>query len=327
MTTQDLIGLPPVLALDIGGTKLAVAVVTGDGATHGLQVEPTYRDRGPDDVIARLFAMGHRAVAAAGLGPVAAVGISCGGPLDAKTGVLLCPFHLPGWINIPITAMAEAEYSLPAVLENDATAAALAEHRYGAGAGKATIVYLTISTGIGGGTVVAGKLHLGAAGNGGELGHITVRPGGRECRCGRRGCLEAYCSGTNISARAAEAAASRPSALTALDTITAADVEQAARAGDPVAQEVWDETTALLGQALTDIVNIIEPEAVILGGGVTRAGDFLVGPVRAIVKSTAMPPAAAAVDVVRAGLGDEVCVVGAGAIAHDAWAKRQGGQA
>ncbi|MDR1238459.1 MAG: ROK family protein, partial [Propionibacteriaceae bacterium] len=194
-------GNAPVLGLDIGGTKLAVAVVTDDGLTHGLLIEPTRRDRGPDDVIARLFDMGHRAVAASGFAAVGAVGISCGGPLDAKNGVLLNPFHLPGWIGIPITRMAEAEFGVPAVLQNDASTAALSEYRYGAGKGLSTVVYLTISTGVGGGIVVDGRLYHGAAGNGGELGHITVRPGGRDCSCGRKGCLEAYCSGTNIGVR------------------------------------------------------------------------------------------------------------------------------
>ncbi|MDR0594966.1 MAG: ROK family protein, partial [Bifidobacteriaceae bacterium] len=252
----------PVLGLDIGGTKLAVAVVTADGSIHGWQVEPTQRERGPQDVIRRLFAMGHRAIAEAGPAqPVRAVGISCGGPLDARGGVLLRPFHLPGWIDVPLVAMAEAEFGLPAVLGNDASAAVLAEHRHGAGRGLATVVYLTISTGVGGGLVFNHKLHHGAAGNGGELGHLTVQAGGRDCSCGRRGCLEAYCSGTSIARRGQEAVARAAAggvhtSLAGLGEVTAADVAQAAAAGDPVAAAVWSKTTDLLGQALTDLVNV-----------------------------------------------------------------------
>ncbi|MCA0294477.1 MAG: ROK family protein [Actinobacteria bacterium] len=319
----------PVLALDIGGTKVAVAVVTADGRTHGLLVEPTHRDRGPADVIRRLFDMGHRSLRAAGLtAPVEAVGISCGGPLDARAGILISPFHLPGWIDIPITELASREFGLPAVLQNDASTAALAEYRYGAGRGLGTVVYLTISTGVGGGFVIDGELYRGAAGNGGEPGHITVRAGGRPCSCGRRGCLEAYCSGNNIGRRGAEAAAAahaagRATLLAGLTTVTAQDVSRAAAAGDPVAGEVWDETTALLGQALTDLVNVLEPDAVILGGGVTRAGAMLLDPVRQAVKEGAMGPAGDAVTVTLAALGDEVCVVGAGAIAHDRLAQDQ----
>lgn len=314
----------PVLALDIGGTKLAVAVVTPDGKTHGLIIEPTRRDEGPEAVLARLFAMGHRAVWRAGLAqPIIAVGISCGGPLDAAAGVLLCPPHLPGWVDIPIGTLAAAEFGVPAALENDATAAALGEYRYGAGDGAQTIIYLTISTGVGGGAVIDGTLHRGAAGNGGELGHVMVRPGGRQCTCGRLGCLEAYCSGSAIGARGREAVevarvAGRATPLAEVVHLTAADVSRAAAAGDPVAVEVWTETTDLLGQALTDLVNVFEPEVVVLGGGVTRAGALLLDPVRDIVARTAMGPAARAARVVLARLGDVVCVVGAGAVAFDA---------
>jgi glucokinase len=309
----------PVLALDIGGTKLAVAVVTDDGRTHGLVIEPTHRDAGPDEVIRRLFDMGHRAIATAGVGPVAAVGISCGGPLDARAGVLLGPLHLPGWNDVAIVAMAEDAFGVPAVLENDATAGALAESRYGAAVGKPTVVYLTVSTGIGGGAIVDGRLHRGAAGNGGEFGHVLVRSGGRPCLCGRRGCLEGYASGSSVAERAREAVAERgaDSTLAALDDPRAEDVVAAATAGDPLARELWDETTELIGVAVTDLVNVFEPDMVVLGGGVTRSGEALFAPLRAAVARDAMPPAAAATTVVPAGLGDVVCVVGAACVAFD----------
>ncbi|NUS04009.1 MAG: ROK family protein, partial [Nonomuraea sp.] len=199
--------LPPVLSLDIGGTKLAAGVVTGDGRVHGWQYAPTRREEGPRRVLARLFDLGRKAVAEAGPPEVAAVGISCGGPLDSAAGVLECPPHLPGWIDVPVGAMAAEAFGVPSVLENDATAAALGEFRYGAGRGTRTMLYLTLSTGVGGGAVIDGRLHRGAAGNGGELGHVTVRPGGRRCSCGRHGCLEAYASGTSIAERAREALA------------------------------------------------------------------------------------------------------------------------
>lgn len=309
----------PVLALDIGGTKLAVAMVSADGRSHSFLSEPTRKERGPDGVIAHLFEMGHRSTAAAGMGRPAAVGISCGGPLDAATGVLTRPLHLPGWNDIPIVAMATAEFGVPAVVENDATAAVRGEHRFGAARGYNTALYLTLSTGVGGGAVVDGRLHRGAAGNGGEFGHLTVRPGGRLCECGRRGCLEAYASGTNIAVRAQEllARSDRDSTLRSLTEVRAEHVSRAAAEGDALAAEVWDETTAVLGQAITDLVNAFEPNIVVLGGGVTRSGALLLDPVRETVRTTAMPPAAARADVVLAGLGDEVCVIGAGALALD----------
>lgn len=308
-----------VLALDIGGTKLAVAVMTADGRTHGFLSEPTDKHRGPDAVIAHLFDMGRRSIAAAGLGAPASVGISCGGPLDAPAGVLTRPLHLPGWIDIPIVALTTEEFGVPAVVENDATAAVLGEHRYGAARGAEIALYLTLSTGVGGGSIIDGRLHRGAAGNGGEFGHITVRPGGRDCLCGRRGCLEAYASGTSIAARANEllSATDRPSSLRDVAAVRAEDVSAAARAGDELATELWQETTDVLGQAVTDLVNVFEPHVVVLGGGVTRSGSQLLDPVRTLVQTTAMPPAAARATVTLAGLGDEVCVVGAGALALD----------
>lgn len=310
--------LPPVLALDIGGTKLAVAVVTGDGVTHGLQIVPTHRDQGPERVLDRLFALGHRAIAEAGLGPVAAVGISCGGPLDAAAGILESPPHLPGWIDVPIGPRVSEEFGAPGVLENDATAGARAEHLYGAGVGSRTMVYLTISTGIGGGAVIDGRLHHGSAGNGGEFGHVLVERNGRSCSCRRRGCIEAYASGTQIALRAREAlaAADEPrSTLAGLAEITAAEVAAAAAEGDPLARRIWDETTDLLGSAITDLVNVFEPDLVVLGGGVTRSGAMLIDPIRRHVRDGAMGPAARTAAVEPAALGDAVCVVGAGAVA------------
>lgn len=309
----------PVLALDIGGTKLAVAMVTPDGRTHGFLSEPTDKHRGPDAVIAHLFDMGTRSIAAAGIGAPHAVGISCGGPLDAAAGILTGPLHLPGWIDIPIVAMASDAFGVPAVVENDATAAVLGEHRFGAARGAEIALYLTLSTGVGGGSIIDGRLHRGAAGNGGEFGHLMVRPGGRRCECGRNGCLEAYASGTNIAVRAHEmlAASDRPSTLREPPLVRAEHVSAAAAAGDPLATEIWRETTDLLGQAVTDLVNVFEPHVVVLGGGVTRSGSILLDPVRDTVRDTAMPPAAARALVTLAGLGDAVCVVGAGALALD----------
>jgi glucokinase len=308
----------PVLALDIGGTKLAVAVVTADGSAHGLVVEPTRREDGWREVTRRLFDMGRRAVERAKAGEPQAVGIACGGPLEAPSGLLLCPPHLPGWIDVPIGPLAADAFGVPFVLQNDATVAAIAEYRFGAGRGTSTMLYLTVSTGVGGGAIINGSPHRGAAGNGGEFGHITVHRGGRLCSCGRRGCVEAYASGTSIAQRAREAlAGGASSTMAALPTLTAADVSAAAAAGDPLAVLVWTETVDLLGAAVTDLVNVFEPDLVILGGGVTRSGAMLIDPIRDLVGREAMPPAARAAGVVRAELGDLVSVVGAGTIGHD----------
>ena len=307
------------LALDIGGTKLAAGVVDGSGRVRSFVVEATLAEQGSERGLARLFELGRRALADAGLdaSEFVAVGIGCGGPLDASRGVLIAPPHLPGWRDVPVTALAEEAFGVPASLENDATAAAAGEHRYGAGAGTRNMIYLTISTGVGGGIVIDGRLYRGATGNGGELGHVTVDCNGRPCRgCGRRGCLEAYVSGTSIAERAQEAlaASAEPSSLGRHAPLTAADVAAAARDGDSVARAVWDETVDALACGLTSIVNVFDPELVVLGGGVTGSGEQLLGPVRERVRAETMRPAGEAASIVRSALGDHVGVVGAAAI-------------
>jgi glucokinase len=170
------------------------------------------------------------------------------------------------------------------------------------------MVYLTLSTGVGGGVVIDGHLYRGSMGNGGELGHVTVDWHGRSCRgCGRRGCLEAYVSGTSIAERAQEAG---------LPLATAEEVAAAARGGDPDATAIWAETVEALACGLTSIVNLFEPELVVIGGGVSRSGDLLLGPVRELVAGSAIGPAARA-GIVASALGDRVGVVGAAAIVYD----------
>ncbi|QNO37715.1 ROK family protein [Protaetiibacter sp. SSC-01] len=307
------------LALDIGGTKLATGVVATDGTVTGLRITPTRKEEGHAAVVRRLFDLAHDSFADAGQPHVDAVGISCGGPLDAEAGVVHRPLNLPDWDAVPLAALAAEEFGVPAHLVNDATAGMIAEHRHGIARGASDALYLTLSTGVGGGAIVGGRLHRGAAANGGEFGHIMVRPGGRLCTCGRRGCLEAYASGTSVALRARDAlaASDETSLLSALETVRAEDVVAAAQSGDRLALSVWDETVEVIGQAVTDLVNTFEPEVVVLGGGVTRAGALLLDPVRAHVARWAMPPAAAATRIEFAALGDAVCVVGAAVHAAD----------
>ena len=311
-----------VLAFDIGGTKIAAGVVDAVGEVLSFAVEPTHADRGAEDGLERLFALGRRVVGDSKLDwdEIAAVGIGCGGPLDAGRGVLVAPPHLPGWEDVPVAALAERAFARPAVLENDATAAAAGEHRFGAGVGTRHLVYLTISTGVGGGAVVDGRLYRGVMGNGAELGHVSVDCNGRRCPgCGRAGCLEAYVSGTSIAARAAEALAASDgtSSLARLPDVTAADVAAAARDGDELAQAVWDETTAMLACGVVSIVNVFEPEVVVLGGGVSQEGEQLLAPVRESVRTAAISPAGRAARVVQSPLGERVGVVGAAAVAAE----------
>ncbi|WP_327664711.1 MULTISPECIES: ROK family protein [unclassified Streptomyces] len=326
-----------VLALDIGGTKLAAGVVREDGEALSFLTVPTRVEEGPEACLDRLFTLGRDALRAADIDPddapraLLGCGIGCGGPLDSTSGLLVAPPHLPGWLDIPITQLAHQAYGLTSVLDNDGTAGAAGEWRFGAGRGTRHLVYLTLSTGVGGGFVVDGRTYRGAAGNGGEPGHITVRSEGRTCKsCGRAGCLEAYVSGTSIAERAREALVfDRQTVLAGLpnDGITAADVARAAREGDELAAELWQETCELLAQGLASIVNLYEPELVVLGGGVTRSGEQLLAPVREKVARLAMGPAAEAARIVTATGGDGAGVLGAAAIAFERLTEHDGSAA
>lgn len=297
------------LALDIGATKLAAALVDDAGRADGWASIPTRVEEGPDAILERLFDLGS-AVLGGAVPDV--VGVSCGGPLDPERGLLLGPLHLPGWDHVPVVERATARFGVPATLLNDASAGAWGEFRTGAARDASSLVYLTVSSGVGGGAVLDGRLLTGASGNGGEFGHLVVRPGGRRCRCGRLGCMEAYAAGTQMASRAVEAiGGGRPSRLGDLDRPTAEDVARL-RDEDDLAGEIWTEGVDALAQAVTDLVNVLEPAVVVLGGGLVRTGEALLGPVRERVAAEAMAPIRAVVRVVPAALGDAAPAVGAG---------------
>jgi glucokinase len=306
-------GAAPILGIDIGGTKLAAGLALPDGTLLAEDRQPSNASGGPGAMIERVIEMSRALMAASrDVGEVAAIGIGCGGPLDPWRGVVLNALNNPGWVDIPLVQRIEDALGRPAYLDNDANAAALGEHRFGAGRGVRHMVYLTISTGVGGGVILDDRLYHGANGNAAELGHISVAVrGGRSCHCGSIGCLEAYASGTNIAARYREALGAEA------PDVTASDVADAVRAGEPVARAVWDETMELLGGGIVSIVHAFNPQLVVLGGGVTRSGDLLFEPVRRVVRERAMPWLAEAARVVPAELGQLTGVLGAVAVALD----------
>jgi glucokinase len=277
---------------------------------------------GPYSMIDRHIDLARRVIEEAGVdwAAIDGIGIACGGPLDPATGVILSPPNLPGWHQIPLTDIVSDRLGKPTVVENDATGGALAEWWFGAGRshGVDDLIYLTISTGIGGGLVLDGRLYRGVAGNAGELGHLTVIYGGRRCGCGRRGCLEAYASGTNIAARAREALESgEHSLLRNIPDFSAQHVAAAAEDGDPLASRIWDETMDMLGSAVANILDVFNPALVVLGGGVTKTGDQLLVPVREAALRQAMEPARRSAQIVLAELGAAHDVMSAAVVAFD----------
>ena len=318
-----------IAAIDIGGTKIALGLSDLEGrAALPFRRFPTDVARGPHRILEQALDELERMAEEAGA-RVAAVGVGCGGPLSRRRGLILSPANLPGWDEFPIVELVRARLDVPVLLDNDANAAALAEHEYGAGRGAENMVYMTISTGIGGGLIVGGRLIHGVGDAAGEVGHMIVEPGGVPCGCGSRGCLETICSGTSIARRAAErlAGGARSSTLLegggGLKEITAKAVAEAARAGDRVASEVWDETVEYLALGVGNVIAAFAPEAVVLGGGVSTAGEQLLEPLRSRVNESVKIAPVEEIRIVQAALGGDSGVYGALILGRQALAARQ----
>lgn len=301
-----------VVGIDIGGTKLATVVADSTGQIISKVRRPTLAEKGPDYALQLLFEMVRETITQAGLeqNAISAIGVSCGGPLDTKTGVVYSPPNLPGWDALPLKAQLESAFQLPVAIENDANASALAEFRFGGGRGYEVVLYITMSTGIGGGIVVNGQIYHGANDSAGEVGHQILLPEGPRCGCGKRGCLEALCSGPAI-ARRAKAAVQKHS-TTAILTLTDGSIEniksehvlEAARQGDTLALKLVNETAYYMGWGIANVVNILNPDIVLLGTIAIAAGDLLLTPIRQTVSTFAMARPAESVKIMPAQLGE-----------------------
>jgi glucokinase len=310
-----------IVGIDLGGTNIVAGCVTVDGRAHyGLLTDLTRADEGADAVVARIIALAQRSIAAAHREApdlvIKGVGIGAPGPLDIHAGIVLLTPNL-GWVNMPLRARVQAGLGLPAALDNDANCAVLGEWWRGAAQGTRTAIGLTIGTGIGGGIIIDGRLYHGATDLAGEVGHTTIDANGRRCKCGNYGCIEAYASGPNIALRAKEAIES--GAKTDLVTraggdparITAQTVYESAHAGDELALEVVRDTAKFLGAAVANLINIFNPEVVVLCGGVTQAGETLFAPLRSEVSRRAFKPAVQACRIVPGTLPGCAGVYGA----------------
>lgn len=297
-----------VLGIDIGGTSFTIGSVAGDGSRVSVMAnQPTLADGGADDVVNRIAALARqvmeRTEAMEPGSTCLGVGIGAPGPLDTARGIVHLTPNL-GWVNFPLRERIETALDLPAALDNDANCAVLGEWWMGAARGTRHALGITIGTGIGGGIIVDGRLYHGASDCAGEIGHASIDATGRRCKCGNDGCLEAYASGPAIARRAVEAieAGAETGLLERaggrLDAITAQTVYQAAHEGDELAREVVNDTARFLGSGLANLLNIFNPEVVVVCGGVTGAGDLLFMPLRREVARRAFKPAVAACRIV-----------------------------
>ncbi len=309
-----------ILGIDIGGTKTLAGVVERSGSILSTKRVETPGSLGPERALALIKSTAHEVVAASGVKPDV-IGVGCGGPLDRTTGELFKVPNLPGWQGVRLIDEFAGEFGIPTYVDNDATAAAMGELHFGAGKGIRNFAFFIVATGIGGGIIIDGRPYRGEGDNAGEFGHQKIRRDGPKCPCGDHGCVESLASGTSIARIAREGLADHPNTVlrewaASPAEITAEMVARAAKQGDEYASSVWFEAMYNLGLGVTNVVNILNPRRVILGGGVTKAGEELVfEPVRKVVRERAMPALAADVDVVPAGNGDMVGLLGAVAVA------------
>jgi len=311
-----------IVGVDIGGTNVVVGTVAADGSSlHGHRTEPTHLSGGPGGTVDQVNRLVQETLIAArdelGAGiEVVGIGIGCPGPLDTQSGIVLMTPNL-GWIEMPLRDRVATAAGLPCTLDNDANCAVLGEWWRGAAQGGRVVVGLTIGTGIGGGILIDGKIFHGASDVAGEIGHASIDQSGRQCKCGNYGCLEAYASGPAIARRAVEGlAAGADSRLTEyvhgdLAAITARTVSQAARDGDSFCLEVIRETAHYLGGAVANLLNIFNPDVVVICGGVTLAGDYLFDPLCNQVRRRAFRPAVVACRIVPGSLPGTAGVFGA----------------
>ena len=305
------------IGIDLGGTQVRAALVEG-GTLLTRAAEPTDVVGGPEAVLRQIAGLIER-VSPEGQ-PVQAIGVCSPGPLDSETGTILNIPTLPGWDGLPLRDILAERTGLPVALENDGIAAAFGEWRHGAGRGLQHLVYVTVSTGIGGGVIVDGRLLHGRRGMAGHVGHLPLGADGPACSCGASGCFEALASGRALGAAARKAVRGQPESLMLgrdPHHLTARDVVEAARAGDGLALRLLALEAQWLGLGFVALLHLYSPEAIVMGGGVAEGFDLLEAEIQATIRKRAMA-AFREVPVVKAGLGGNSGLIGAAALALEA---------
>lgn len=319
------------LGIDIGGTKCAV--VRGDEEGHVL-AKHRFDTTTPEETLSRIYAAALALMAegeAQGQAPVA-IGVSCGSPLDSRRGIIQEPPNLPGWVDVPIVAELTARTGLPAYLCNDANACALAEWKYGAGKGTRNMIFCTFGTGFGAGLILDGRLYVGANDNAGEIGHVRLD---KEGPVGyfKEGSVEGFCSGGGLRqlgqryAREALARGDSPAFCpteAALDSVTALSLANAAHADppDPTAKAVWEECGRRLGYAMAMLVDILNPERIVLGSIYARSSDLLAEAMERVLREECLPPSLAACEILPAALTESVGDLAALTVAVEGYGRR-----
>lgn len=305
------------LGFDIGGTKCAAILGKGEIPERHEELIldkiafPTDVDRGWRAIVDELIASAERLLERNGVRheELIGVGISCGGPLDSRTGTVHCPPNLPDWDNVPLKAMMEEHFGARTVLQNDANACAVAEWKFGAGRGYDDLIFLTFGTGMGAGLILNGRLYVGANDNAGEVGHIRLAEDGPE-GYGKRGSFEGFCSGGGIArlAKSIVPQAEKDGEITALSgqELSAKTVAMAAKNGDAVAQRIYRICAEKLGLGLSVLIDVINPEAIIIGSIYSRDQALFDEIIRDVIRKEALPLSASVCKILPAGLGNAI---------------------
>ena len=309
----------PILAVDLGGTKIATGIVSDRCQVMAKAYYPTLADEGVEAVTNRIVSGINQLIGSKGidLAQLRCVSVAAAGAIDSERGIVTLSPNLPGWRDIPLRDIIRDKLGTKTWLINDCNAAALAEHHLGVGKGVNNLVYLTLGTGIGGAIILNGRLYTGACGSAGEMGHMTIDTNGQRCKCGNIGCWETLASGSAVAREAIERVSrgERSSLLELvsgkLENITAKTVAVAARRGDALAQDVINKAGTYLGVGIMNLVNIFNPEMVIIGGGMAKMGELLLSPARQVVRERAFPISAEAVRIVTTQLGGDAGMLGA----------------
>ena len=303
------------VGIDLGGTQVRAALVDGSGLVLARAAQRTDAVGGPRAVLQQIQQLVAETTQGMATSDLRGVGVSAPGPLDAEAGVILGIPTLTGWTDIPLVAWLQQALSLPVTLENDGIAAAIGEWRFGAGRGLSDFVYVTVSTGIGGGVIADGRVLRGRGRLAGHIGHMTIAAEGAVCSCGNPGCWEAQASGTALGLVARQRATATPGSLLAAhgEAATAQPVMAAARAGDALALQLVEREAQLLGVGIVNLLHLYSPQAVVVGGGVSQGFDLLQPGIGQHVRQHALPPFRAT-PVVQAALGQNSGLVGAASL-------------
>jgi len=305
-----------ILTVDLGGTLIRTARMNSEGDIFAHVREPIHAAQGRDVTLPHVIDAIRRVAPTDG-SPITAIGVSAPGPINPWEGRVINLTNIPGWQNLPLADMLSKAFGCPVWLGNDGNVAALAEQRFGAAKGVKDVIYMTISTGIGGGIIIDDRLLLGARGLAAEVGHMTIQTDGPRCPCGSIGCLEVMANGPAIARYAREAIQQgRQTRITDLvrgdpSQVTARIVNEAARQGDPVAIELYQRAGFYVGTGIVNLMHTFNPAMFVIGGGVTHGGDLLFDPIRSTVKERAMHDYWVDVPIVPAALGDDVGLLGA----------------